>query len=912
MNLLLKFHNNSLRRKYLDHLTQRFMHCILFLDLFISVNLISTSIYFSICVFNTLGVYCLSGQQNLLFAILGLLWMGIFSLIALYLHFKRKTYSEFLLLISYFYFLAMITDLFRNGELSPAISYIITLVNLLFMTVYRLLFVKTIHLIGNLVYFVWFYATIGFKDKEFIFFEITALSVFFVGVLYFIERSEKTIFFNNFSFEREKRAFNELLDILPEGIAIFSKNMKDIFINGSMRNLYEENDAEKLLSKMFKETRKKLIPTSFEVNPICSNSDASFECNQSLKNIPKKAGCIKSINMNSLKNSLFLEVTLELVFQQFVRKLNEKASTETLKGDVRIGKESTVDTTTFQKNTFHFENAKASPGLSKVESFSAEFQNKTFLIKILSIRFNSRESVLIIANDMTESVKLRALEEANEYKNTLFASFTHEFRTPLNCLFAMLHGISQENEVSPIVKINFVKPAYFNCEILYNLVNAISDYSLLSLGKMRLERKIVNIRELFDKSLESLRYQAEKKQIEVKLEVDKELPEELKTDPKRLQQILFQLYSNAIKFTYKGTIKIKVKQEKMLGNGIKIAVKDTGIGMGEKDRTRLEASLSDQASLLITKAKASHNSIGASLGLTVSQQIAKMLGFPKGKGIYFKSGLGAGSKFSFVIKNNFKDYSKEFQTKGMTVSSFKNNGIYEEIESPLIFRVTPVDKKMPSSESLPKEGEFTNSKNFNDKYGFIKENNYNMCSLDSVDQLKKFELSTNNFGTFEKLFRNYDSLVEPKTETGLTFDYFISKPCSHEPVLIVDDDEFNILALSSILNMRKIKSLAARNGKLALDLIKLECGKRKDCCKRFQMIFMDLNMPVLNGIETSLELRRMKDNDELPDMPIIAFTAFEMEIEKNECFKAGMVEYMTKPIDIMRLNSLVEKYLMKK
>ena len=607
-------------------------------------------------------------------------------------------------------------------------------------------------------------------------------------------------------------------------------------------------------------------------------------------------------------------MTLELVFQQFVRKLNEKASTETPKGDVRIGKESTADTTTFQKNTFHFENAKASPGLSKVESFSAEFQNKTFLIKILSIRFNSRESVLIIANDMTESVKLRALEEANEYKNTLFASFTHEFRTPLNCLFAMLHGISQENEVSPILKMNFVKPAYFNCEILYNLVNAVSDYSLLSLGKMRLERKIVNIRELFDKSLESLRYQAEKKQIEVKLEVEKELPEELRTDPRRLQQILFQLYSNAIKFTYKGTIKIKVKQEKTFGNGIKITVKDTGIGMGEKDRIRLEASLGDQASLLITKAKASHNSIGASLGLTVSQQIAKMLGFPKGKGIYFKSALGVGSKFSFVIKNNFKDYSKEFQTKGMTYSSFgtKNNGIYEEVESPLIFRVTPADKKMPSSESLPKEGEFTNSIYFKDKYGFIKGNNCNMCSFDSVDQLKKFELSTNNFGTFDKLFRNYDSLVEQKTETGLTFDYFNSKPCSHEPVLIVDDDEFNILALSSILNMRRIKSLAARNGQLALDLIKLECGKRKDCCKRFQMIFMDLNMPVLNGIETSLELRKMKENDELPDMPIIAFTAFEMEIEKSECFKAGMVEYMTKPIDIMRLNSLVEKYLMKK
>lgn len=290
MNLLLKFHNNSLRRKYLDHLTQRFMRCILFLDLFIALNLASTSIYFCLCVFNRQGVYCLSGQQNLYFAILGLLWMCLFSFCALYLHFKRKTYSEFLLLITYFYFLGMITDLFRHRDLSPAISYIITLVNLLVMTFYRLLFVKTIHLIGNLAYFVGFYATIGFADKEFIFFEITALSVFFVGVLYFIERSEKTIFFNNFSFEREKRAFNELLDILPEGIAIFSKSMKDIFINGSMRTLYEENDAERLVSKLFKETRKKLIPNYFEVNPLCSNSDASFDCNQSLKNIPRKAG----------------------------------------------------------------------------------------------------------------------------------------------------------------------------------------------------------------------------------------------------------------------------------------------------------------------------------------------------------------------------------------------------------------------------------------------------------------------------------------------------------------------------------------------------------------------------------------------------------------------------------------------
>jgi len=236
-------------------------------------------------------------------------------------------------------------------------------------------------------------------------------------------------------------------------------------------------------------------------------------------------------------------VNLESVFQQFVKKLNERPS-ENPK-DLKAKKDSTLlDSLSFAKTS----------SLIKTDSFPAEYQSKTFLIKILSIRFNSKESVLIIINDMTESVKLRALEEANDYKNNLFASFTHEFKTPLNCLLAMLHGISEDLEVSTIVKANFVKPAFYNCEILSNLVNAVSDYSLLSLGKMRLERKILNMRDFFERSLECLRYQAEKKHLIVSLEIDKELPEELKTDPRRLQQVLFQLYSNAIKFTYTGIL----------------------------------------------------------------------------------------------------------------------------------------------------------------------------------------------------------------------------------------------------------------------------------------------------------------------------------------------------------------------
>ena len=176
-----------------------------------------------------------------------------------------------------------------------------------------------------------------------------------------------------------------------------------------------------------------------------------------------------------------------------------------------------------------------------METFTAEYKEKTFLFKMVSIRFNSVESVLILVNDATESIRLRALEDTNDYKNNLYSSFTHEFKTPLNCLFVMLHSLSIEERIPAQIKENYVRPACYNSDILLNLVNAASDYSLLLLRKLKLERKIINLKDFFENSLESLFYQADKKKLHVDLEFARGLPEEIRTDPRRLQQILFQL-----------------------------------------------------------------------------------------------------------------------------------------------------------------------------------------------------------------------------------------------------------------------------------------------------------------------------------------------------------------------------------
>lgn len=523
------------------------------------------------------------------------------------------------------------------------------------------------------------------------------------------------------------------------------------------------------------------------------------------------------------------------------------------------------------KNINLIESVKTNIGDSKIESFTAEYNDKTLVIKMLDIRYNVAEAVLVLISDVTENIKFQNLKETNDYKNNLFASFTHEFKTPLNCLFVMLHKLSIEETISQQIKENFIKPAFYTCQNLSNLVFAVSDYTLLTLRKFKLEKKQINLKEFINETLDGLIYQAERKGLTVQLIYDDLLPESIITDARRLQQILFQLYSNAIKFTFNGTIKVKVKSKKPLENSlIKISVCDTGIGMREEDKVKLEECLNENKSNYLNFMKVSTNSIGVSLGLSLSYKIAQILACSKGEGIRIKSKLNVGSKFSFFIKNNLRENSKEL-TKIMTFQSvykenselsFLNNAFEKSTDSPFLKK--PNEKKISSLDHLPEETTFFSSSNFNERYGF--------------------------------------SFISYENKTPML-------KCEHEPVLIVDDDEFNILALSTLLNTKKIKALTAPNGKIAIEIIKDQCDRRKNCCKAFKLIFMDLNMPVLNGVDTTIKLKEMAEKGELPFIPIIACTAFESVIEKSTCTKAGMIDYTTKPLNIKKISEIIKKYL---
>lgn len=286
----------------------------------------------------------------------------------------------------------------------------------------------------------------------------------------------------------------------------------------------------------------------------------------------------------------------------------------------------------------------------KMELFTSKYGEKTLEIKLSSIIYESQQSIIIIINDITEGMRLRMLEDSKAYKNSLFSSFAHEFRTPLNGLFLMSNTLLMQEDIDIDIKNSLIKPIYYNAEMLLNLTNAVSDYTLMCLGTFKLHKKPFKLKEFFLQSIEFLSYLAHMRNIKVEMRFDEDLPEEIVSDESRIKQILFQLYSNALKFTSTGCITTKVKRDLTNPNKIIVSVKDTGIGMTDKDMQNLHKNINGELDY-INYEKTSHGSAGASLGLTVSQQIAKKLDFKPRIGIQFKSIFSEGSKFYFSIRN---------------------------------------------------------------------------------------------------------------------------------------------------------------------------------------------------------------------------------------------------------------------
>ncbi len=393
-----------------------------------------------------------------------------------------------------------------------------------------------------------------------------------------------------------------------------------------------------------------------------------------------------------------------------------------------------------------------------------------------------------------ELIKAKKLaEKTNKAKSEFLANMSHEIRTPLYGVIGYNELLMQNTELTTKQE-TYVKKSNVSAKLLMDLINDILDFSIIESNKLELEEIKTDIIELAKDVSNVIESKAEEKNIDIKLNIDDNIPRFAFIDPLRLRQVLINLLGNAVKFTEKGEIELTIsftKDTRKYEKGkFHFSVRDTGIGISQVNQKKLFQAFS-QAD---TSTKRKYG--GTGLGLIISSKIVQKMGSE----LQMKSRPGKGSTFYFTVEKHY-EYSEPVKAKK------------EEKQDIKITENTPV-------------------------------------------------------------------------------------------ILLVEDTEMVMCLVKSILkqSIPKVSIVEATNG--VEGVIKYKESNP-------DMVLLDIQMPLKDGYTVAREIRRFEKENNLPRKPIVALTARVIKSEKEKCLKAGMDDYLPKPIDKKELTYTIEKYITK-
>ncbi|MFY8022265.1 MAG: ATP-binding protein [Bacteroidia bacterium] len=530
------------------------------------------------------------------------------------------------------------------------------------------------------------------------------------------------------------------------------------------------------------------------------------------------------------------------------------------------------------------------------------------------------ENQEILINHRTAELMqaLHEAKEANLTKREFFANVSHELRTPLNGILGMAHMLLDTN-LNNIQK-DYTQTILVSSEILLNLINDILDFSKIEAGKLELEETDFDLSQTLYEVLDILTSRANEKQIELLLKYEPDLPNSLKGDPNRLKQILLNLGSNAIKFTEKGKVVIEVKKVKSSQKQcvLKFEITDTGIGIP-----------ADKIKLLFnpfTQADASTNRKfgGTGLGLSISKNLVEMM---QGE-IGVNSIPDKGSTFWFTTKLKTKN-KQQSTIDGPPVLFVDFEAICidsnEEVNDELIKHLKAWNIKTKKVQSVTELKNISIKKNTILIIGHEKEEEFlnqlleNEISNEFVLKIFLSKIKTTKIIELAKL-NHFDSIIfKPLKFRQIQLELSASLNAIHQKsesikiqqssgvkakkqfqILIVEDNLINQKVALALLNKFGYQAQTAENGLIALEKMKQF---------HFDLIFMDFQMPELDGYETTSRIRNGQSGICSPKIPIIAMTANAMKGDQEKCLIAGMNDFLSKPIIPAELEELLQKWV---
>jgi two-component system sensor histidine kinase BarA len=509
------------------------------------------------------------------------------------------------------------------------------------------------------------------------------------------------------------------------------------------------------------------------------------------------------------------------------------------------------------------------------------------------------------------SIAKKKSQDANKIKSEFLANMSHELHTPLNGVI----GFTRQVLKTPLTNSqrDYLQTIDRSANNLLAIINDILDFSKLDAGKMVIESIPFSLRESIEESLILLAPSAHKKELELSVKIDHDIPETLLGDAMRVKQIMSNLVSNAIKFTQRGSVNIDVTFKIINAKraAVKITIADTGIGMNDTQQQAIFKAFA-QADQTITRLHG-----GTGLGLIICQRLAYEM---KGD-IGFNSNENVGSTFWFDFECGMNTLPLVGELEHLRLAN-KSILYYEPhphsraaTYDMLInwqMLVTQVESSKQLNKILEQE---KNNKDLHFDFALIGHDRATTALSDLkkiVDKVKPqianihLAVNSNSPSLQEALIASgaLSCLSKPITANKL-YSALLAEPENLSTpnrkilpikVLAVDDNEANLKLINALLHDQVREVVLAQDGANALTLCQNE---------NFALIFMDIQMPVMDGVSTLKAIRKNSCNE---NTPIIAVTAHALSGEKEKMRKQGFNAYMTKPIDETMLNHIIYEY----
>ncbi len=567
-----------------------------------------------------------------------------------------------------------------------------------------------------------------------------------------------------------------------------------------------------------------------------------------------------------------------------------------------------------------------------------KMQDLEGLVSVRTQELHQANEKLHTANERMKELANRAMQGA-EAKSAFLASMSHEIRTPMNGILGVVDLLSETSLEDR--QRSLVETLQTSADSLLTLINDILDFSKIEAGKLSFEEKDFDLHDVVQGSLELLAERAQRKGIEIAALVPDELRSNLRGDPHRLRQVILNLLSNAIKFTETGDVLLKIEEKSSDDNRVTVlcTVKDTGPGIPDAAQESLFQPFT-QADASVTR---KHG--GTGLGLAICKSLVEMMGGQLGVNSVFGDGATFWFTASFdratqtfagepcdasvlegcrvlIVDDNetnrlvLREYLSSWKTRvdAAPNASEAMNFCERAHRERDPYRVVLLDMVMPEVDGLELADSLRNASYFDQSelllltslYPAVDPTHLKQCGIAHYlpKPIRKLELR-------QCLLRALGEQMDDESRGSSDSSRRAVEPASPSPslgdsrahvpssILVAEDNPVNRKVAQAFFDSLGVRIDFAHDG-----LETLAAWRAGE----YRLIFMDCEMPEMDGFETTRRIRIEEKEQGLSPVTIVAMTAYAMEGDRNRCLESGMDDYLAKPVRKRSLREVLERY----